>query len=121
MASNNFVIYGFKMAVELIWNIIFFPLWWYTAGFMVMINGLINFVSNREKGLGFLVWLKNIHKPMYGLTDWQGKLISFFMRLLNVILRGILLLFFIVLAFIFALVWIALPPFVLFQIVFQIA
>ena len=58
------------------------------------------------------LWLKNILVPMYGQNDWQGRLMSFFMRLVNVIVRaGLLLLWMIVSAVLFAL-WLMLPVFV---------
>jgi hypothetical protein len=37
-----------------------------------------------------LVWWKYLLVPMYGEYSWQGRIISFFVRLLQGIIRGVL-------------------------------
>ena len=118
--TNNFVLYGGKIIIELIGDILYFPLWWYTRGLLNTINGSITFVQNREKALAYRVWVKNIFKPMYAQTDWQGHLISFFMRIVQIFFRSIFMLFWIILAFIFVLLWIIFPIFVFAEIYFQL-
>jgi len=67
--------------------------------------------------VGLRVWLKNLFAPMFGQTDWQGRLISFFMRL--AVLGGRLLqVFFGSVAVLAAtLIYLVLPPLVIWQIV----
>lgn len=43
--------------------------------------------------LNIAVWIKNIFVPMFGQRDWQSRLISIFMRTVQIIGRGIFLLF----------------------------
>lgn len=117
--ANNFVVYGVKILAELIKDIIYFPLWWYTQGLVLFSESLIDFLKNKQKSLGLLVWVKNIFKPMYGQQDWQGALISFFMRVIQIIFRGILMLFFAVISIIAFCAWIVLPVFVIYQIIYQ--
>ena len=39
--------------------------------------------------MGVLLWLKNLFVPMFGQHDWQGRLVSFLIRLVQLIARGI--------------------------------
>ncbi|MDP3043491.1 MAG: hypothetical protein Q8N21_03740 [bacterium] len=120
MLTNNFAVYGVKILAELARDIVFFPLWWYSKGLVQLLLKLKVFLKNREKSLALLVWIKNIHKPMYGQYDWQGMLISFFMRLFQIIVRGIAMLFWLVVAFVFFWIWVLLPLFVIYEIVYQL-
>ena len=55
------------------------------------------------------LWLRNLFVPMFGQVDWQGRIVSFFMRLINAIIRGIILFLWLIVIFIFFLVWILAP------------
>jgi len=119
MFSQNFLTYSLKISGEIVRDILFFPLWWYSRGLVMFFKKLAVFLSNKQKSLALIVWIKNIFRPMYGQTDWQGKLISIFMRLMQIILRSFVMLFWVVIALIFFCVWIILPPFALYEIFFQ--
>lgn len=121
MMTNNFFAYSIKISSEIGLSILFFPVWWYTRGLLNTIISLKNFLANREKGLALLVWVKNLFKPMYSQTDWQGRLISFFMRLIQIIFRGIVLFFCALIALVLLLVWIALPIFIVYEIIYQLS
>jgi len=120
MISNNFAIYGAKILAELVRDIIYFPLWWYSRGLIQLLKGLKNFLINREKSLALLVWIKNIHRPMYGQYDWHGMLISFFMRLIQIIVRGIAMLIYLIIAMLVFCFWLILPALTIYQIIFQL-
>lgn len=119
MVNNNFIIQSFKILGELGRDLLYFPVWWYSMGLWETIKRLLNFVYNRQKALALLVWIKNIHRPMYGQYDWQGRLISFAVRFVQIIARSIILLFWTLIALAVLLVWLALPPFIIFQIIIQ--
>jgi hypothetical protein len=120
MFSQNFAIYASKIIVELVGSILYFPLWWYSRGLLLTIKGLNNFIIEREKGIGLSIWVKNLFKPMYGQRDWVGKAISFFMRLVQIIVRSLIMLFWIMLALLFLAFWVLLPPLVVMQMIYQI-
>lgn len=120
MLTNNFAMYGMKIFVEIGRDVLFFPLWWYTRGLVNIIKAQINFVSNRQKSLALFVWIKNIFKPMYGQRDWQGILISIFIRLIQIFFRSIMMIFWVLITILLIIVWIALPLVVVFEIFFQI-
>lgn len=120
MLKNNLFFYSGKILAELGRDILYFPVWWYAHGLLELIDKLIIFIKNREKGLALSVWVKNIFRPMYGQTDWQGKLISFGFRIFEIIARGIIMLFWLIFVLIIIFVWIILPIFVVYEIIFQI-
>ena len=102
-------------------TVLYFPVWWYTKGLVKMLIGSWHFVQDFNLTLGFTIWLKNIFVPMFGQRDIAGRLISVFLRIVNIIFRGIAMLFLIALTFIFIIIWLVLPIFILFQIIIYIA
>jgi hypothetical protein len=58
---------------------------------------------------------------MYGQRDWQGVLISIFMRLVQIIFRSVLMLVYFLLAVLAFLVWVLLPLLIVFEILVQIS
>ncbi|MFA6131105.1 MAG: hypothetical protein WC730_02500 [Patescibacteria group bacterium] len=89
----------FEYSIEEFFGQFFFWItWWYSRGFFDVVTGLFGIVSSYAKSLGLRVWIKNIFVPMYGVNDWQGRLISIFMRFVQIIGRGILFCFFCLLA-----------------------
>ena len=120
MMTNNFALYGVKIFGELGRDILFFPLWWYSLGLIQTGKGLLNFLADREKAMALLVWIKNLHRPMYGQYDWQGFLISFFMRLVVIIFKSLIMLFWLFLCFVVLVAWLAMPFYIGYQIIFQL-
>lgn len=121
MLKHNFLTYGSQIIIKKLGEIIFFPIWWYSLGFVGFIKKEVKFWLNQEKALGFSIWLKNIFVPMYGQADWAGRLISFFIRLVQIIARGILLLFWLGLLLIGAFLWLLAPIFLFIALFFQIS
>ena len=66
-----------------------------------------------NSSLGVLLWLKNLFVPMFGQRDWQGRLVSVFMRLVQVIARGVAFVAWIIFITIVLALW-ALAPVILF-------
>jgi hypothetical protein len=120
MISQNYSTYAGKLFFELAWELLYFPLWWYSKGLIKLIVSLRNFLVDKQKKLALVVWMKNIFRPMYGQYDWQGMIISFFMRLVQIIFRGLLMLSLSVLAIVVILVWLVLPIFTVYEIIFQL-
>ena len=111
--------YSMKIVGEVFVEIVFFPIWWYTKGLVMTALNLLNFLSNKEKGLGLKVWVKNIFKPMYGQTDWQGKFISVIIRSVQIFFRSIFMFFWILIALFTFITWLGLPLLVTSMIIFQ--
>ena len=92
MIKHNFLTYGSQIIAKVLLEIIYFPIWWYSFGFFERLKKNWRFLVQREKSLGFKIWLKNIFVPMYGQYDITGRIISFLIRSVQVIFRGLLLL-----------------------------
>ena len=121
MLSNNFGLYAGKILVDLVRDIIYFPFWWYSRGLKQVTIRLMNFLANKEKSLALFVWMKNIFRPMYAQYDWAGILISFFVRLFQIIVRGIFMIFWLALVVLALGLWLILPVLAIYEIIFQIA
>lgn len=80
-----------------------------------MLLRCIDLVKDGNENFSPGLWLKNIFVPMFGQTDWQGRIMSFFMRLVNVIGRSIALFIWIFIIFCLFFLWVLFPLFVLFQ------
>ena len=120
MFQHNFLTYGGKIIISLLWEIVFFPVWWYSVGFFRFFGNVRLFLRGQERSLGFLVWAKNIFVPMYGQHDFAGRLISFFMRLIQIIARGFVLLIWTIICLAVLIFWLILPIFLTLALFFQI-
>jgi hypothetical protein len=118
--KHNTATYGGKIIFKIFWDFAYFPLWWYSEGLVQAARGVFNFWRSQEASLGFFVWLKNIFVPMYGQQDFAGRAISFVVRFVQIIFRGIALLFFIVLGLAFFIFYLILPPTILLAIALQL-
>lgn len=69
-----------------------------------------------QEFLGVHIWVANIFRPMYGQRDIASKIISFFMRIAQIILRSIVLLGFCAFYLLIFIVYLALPAVVVYMI-----
>jgi len=120
--SDNIIISTVKyIAIEIIWDIIYFPIWWYTKGLMRAANYCLNsanFHIHRRLALG--VWLRSMFKPMYGDYSREGRIISFFMRLVVLVYKLIATGLWLILLFVLFLLWLVLPLLIIYYILYQV-
>ncbi|MFH0854827.1 MAG: hypothetical protein V1891_05075 [bacterium] len=102
--------------IDLIGDIFYFPVWWYAKGAKKVFLSCVKEIKEIEEYLALIVWIKNIFTPMYGQYDWQGRIISFFMRVVQIILRAIFLLIWAVFYVSLFLAFLGLPILVVWQI-----
>ncbi len=98
-------------------HILLFPVWWYTQGAQKILLGCFHLVEHANMQFAPGLWAKNLFVPMFGQRDWQGRLMSFFMRLANIIFRSIVVIVWSVIVFALFLLWLFLPILVLFFLV----
>lgn len=98
MNRSNVVLLAKHLAVDTLGSFLYFPFWWYSRGLVLAARGSYGLVGQAAASFGFKHWIGNLFKPMYGATDWQGVLISFFMRCLAIIWYTFLLTVLLVLA-----------------------
>jgi len=121
MLTHNFLTYSGKIILQILGEILYFPVWWYSVGFIRAAKRLFRFWKGQEESLGFSIWVKNIFVPMYGQRDIAGRVISFVMRLVQIIFRGLVLLFWLGLVLLSLLAWLAFPILLVLAIAFQLA
>ncbi len=98
-----------RLALQLILDIALFPVWWYTEGLRRVCIGLWHNLQDTNLRLAPGLWLKNIFTPMYGQRDFQGRIMSFFMRIVNVIGRSVALLFWCIVLLCLLVAWLVVP------------
>lgn len=97
--------------LDIIGDIFYFPVWWYAKGAKKAFLFCWEGIKDVEEYLALSIWIKNIFTPMYAQYDWQGRIISFFMRLIQIIIRSAFLSFWMVVYLILFFAWLLLPVF----------
>lgn len=108
-----------RLVIDTIMGIVGFPLWWYTQGLARFARFVWRTLADYQATLGIVVWVKNIFVPMYGSYDIVGRIISFFMRLAMIVLRGIALIVLLVVAVFVLVLYLALPILVALMILYH--
>jgi hypothetical protein len=106
--------------LDLIWEILYFPLWWYGPGLKRVALYTVNSIKNTEHSLGISIMYKNLFKPMFGQHDRQGRLISFLMRVILTLIRTLMFVFLLVFNLLAIVFWVILPIFVAWEIFFNL-
>lgn len=102
---------------NLLWEIVSFPIWWYTIGVWKMLQWLGDQIVSEYRNLSLGLWLKNLLVPMFGQYDRTGRLVSFFMRLVQIIFRFFLLIIWFVLLVAIFLFWLTAPILVVYGLI----
>lgn len=105
---------------DVIGGIIFFPIWWYTVGFMTVLSWAASSIGEMSQMFGLGVWVRNLFVPMYGDTSIIGRLISFGIRLVMIAVRGAVVACWSVIVFVCVGVYLALLPAVVSGVVFHV-
>lgn len=90
-------------------DILYFPVWWYTGGLKLAAGRLYDLFQMGNEHLAPGVWIVNIFVPMYGQYDWEGRLISFFVRVIQIIFRTIFLFVWLIICLVLLGAWIVFP------------
>ena len=102
--SVFFIIFGLAIL-----DLFYFPVWWYTVGTKHAIVWCAQLFMTGNTTLAPGLWFKNIFVPMFGQYDIQGRIISFLMRLIQVIARTIALIGWMIICLVLFIAWLALP------------
>lgn len=117
MKVKNFWIKVFKIIfIDIVWEIFYFPFWWYSVGFYRIVVFFIKKIKKEWYNLGIGIHFKFLFKPMYAQRDFSGRVISFFARIIQLIFKLIVFLIIFFIFLIFIVLWIILPAFIVWQI-----
>ena len=106
-----------RLFFEALLDALYFPIWWYTGGIKYAAGGLFGLFNRGNQTLAPGLWLKNIFVPMFGQYDWQGRMISFFMRSVQVFFRSLALLLWAVVCLVLFFFWLVFPIIVIYGLV----
>jgi hypothetical protein len=101
--------------------ILYFPLWWYSLGFYRFAKRIFLFWREQAYSLAVLIWIKNIFVPMYGQGDFVGRLISFGVRLVQIIARSFILFLWLIFCTVLIISWLALPILIILATIIQLS
>lgn len=121
MMQNNAGTKIFSYIVkDLVGDVLYWPVWWYTTGLLDSFFTMLDSAKVANDELGLTIWIKNIFVPMYGDYSREGRIISFFMRLVIIIGRSFLFIGWLVFSLICFIIWLILPLFIVYQILFNL-
>lgn len=112
--------YPLVIITQILKDILLFPLWWYSLGLYKALSWFLNFCAQWWQALGVAIWLKYLFVPMYGQTDFFGRLISLAMRLVQIFARSLAFLIIALMGALLIFAWLALPLVIIGQIIYQI-
>lgn len=108
--TNGVVVSSLRIfLVDVIRRTLFWPLWWYSVGLRKLLTTLAGTVLDVERRLGVGLWWRTLFVPMYGQSDWVGRLISFWLRLLIGLGRSFVLLMWLLVTLAAAALWLVAP------------
>lgn len=98
-----------RLLLEAVLDIFYFPIWWYTKGALHALRWCFNLLRLGNQNLAPGLWLANLFVPMFGQFDWQGRIVSFLMRLVQIFARTVALFVWCILCLVLFLGWLILP------------
>lgn len=119
--NNSFLSAVKYIVIDVILDVIYFPVWWYTVG----TKKVLFFIGREIKALADMLSLKilfkNLLKPMYGDYSRSGRLISFFVRIFHFFFLLITTIVWILVMILLLIFWLFLPLLVIYSIIFQLS
>jgi len=116
--TQNIIIQAIKsIFIDIIGEILYFPIWWYTAGLKRTVLYIWNSIRSSFNNLALPIMFKNLFKPMFGQYDREGRIISFFMRIILTISRLVVFILFIIFYILLLIIWVVIPIIIVWGIV----
>ena len=100
-------------------NILTFPLWWYTSGSRVVWQWTKRELRFGLHQTGLLLFARHMHEPLYGDYTKSGIILSFFLRLVLLLYKLLLFIIRAILVVVAAVLYLLLLPLVIVMIVYQ--
>lgn len=76
---------------EFLRTLVRFPLSWYGNGFSRLLTWMTQQLRYQARGYALTLWARSLFVPMYGSYDVWGRIISFFARIIVLLVRVCLL------------------------------
>lgn len=102
---------------DLILDILYFPVWWYSKGLKKALFFVGRQIKRRSEDLALKILVVNLFKPMYGDYSFSGRMISFFARIVHLAIRLVLMIIWLALMLAVFIVWLVAPIVAVYRIV----
>jgi hypothetical protein len=112
---NGFILIK-TIILDPIFSLIYFPIWWYSRGLKKILFFLKKKIQEISCPFVLKILFLNLAKPMYGDYTREGKIISFFMRLIHLCWRLLRVIFVTIMALVIFLVYILILPLIFYKI-----
>jgi len=100
-----------------IFSLLYFPLWWYSKGLINFCSWLKEKIQEMANPFVLKILLLNLAKPMYGDYTREGRIISFFMRIIHLGWRLIRVFFISFFGLIFLIIYLFILPLIFYKII----
>ncbi|MCX6781465.1 MAG: hypothetical protein NT003_05140 [Candidatus Magasanikbacteria bacterium] len=104
-----------RLFFTLIADFLYAPIWWYTSGVVWIMRNMFGSIQNTARDVGLGVWVKNIFVPMYGQYDAWGRVVSFIVRVANIVARFFWVLIWAIICFAVIVIWFSAPPVIFYE------
>ncbi len=78
-----------RLVQEELVSFFLYPIWWYSTGLSHLTSWIVEGLRYRWRKYALGLWLRHLTLPMYGEYSFIGRVVSFFMRVVVVVGRGI--------------------------------
>lgn len=78
-----------RLVQEELISLFSYPIWWYSTGISNLTSWMVEGLRYRWRKYALGLWLRHLTLPMYGEYSFIGRAVSFCMRVVVVVGRGI--------------------------------
>ena len=118
--GGHIIIRTFRVfTIDILWNILYFPIWWYSTGQIKAAKFSWQQIIAMADYFALPILYKSLFKPMFGQADFWGRAISFGVRSVQLVVLTFVQLIWSALVFVAFLIWPLFPLFILYNLLFQ--
>ncbi|MEK7657720.1 MAG: hypothetical protein AAB366_00825 [Patescibacteria group bacterium] len=92
---------------------------WYIKSFFIYSHFVVSLLEKIDRVFAFKITLRHLFKPLYGDYSVLGYILGFIFRLGRLIISGLIYLILIILAVFIYAVWLAIPFYIVYRIIFK--
>lgn len=100
--------------------ILLFPIYWYTQGLCSRGYGVLRELKECRQLFHLRILFRHLFTPLYGYTDWETRFVSVIARAGHFVVMTTLAVAFVIVLIGEFLVYIAIPPFLLYNVLYQL-
>ncbi|OIO46259.1 MAG: hypothetical protein AUJ28_02840 [Parcubacteria group bacterium CG1_02_37_51] len=118
MINREQAIYAIRyLLFDLVKEILYFPIWWYSRGLIKATIFCGRQIKSGNERFAITILFRYWFKPMYGQQDWQGKIISFFIRTIHLAWRLLLMAIWLIIVLLIFIIYLVLPIYIICELI----